>query len=82
MKPRVGFFVDGFNLYHSLAQVTAESGDASVKWLDLQRLLSGILPLVDQHAAMGSWHYFTALRSTYICRILAGCSATGPISGR
>lgn len=61
MKPRVGFFVDGFNLYHSLAQVTAESGDASVKWLDLQRLLSGILPLVDQHAAMGSWHYFTAL---------------------
>jgi hypothetical protein len=61
VKLRVGFFVDGFNLYHSLAQVAAESGDASVKWLDLQGLLTGVLPLVDQRAAMGSWHYFTAL---------------------
>lgn len=60
-KPRVGFFVDGFNLYHSVAQVADEAGDASVKWLDLNGMLAGILPLIRPAAEMATWHYFTAL---------------------
>lgn len=61
MSPRVGFFVDGFNLYHSLATLAKESGDQSVKWLDLQGLARGILPLVGPSASLRSLHYFTAL---------------------
>jgi uncharacterized LabA/DUF88 family protein len=61
VSPRVGFFVDGFNLYHSLATLAKESGDQSVKWLDLQGLARGILPLVSPSASLRSLHYFTAL---------------------
>ena len=61
MSPHVGFFVDGFNLYHSLAALAKESGDESVKWLDLQGLARGILPLVSPSASLRSLHYFTAL---------------------
>ena len=43
MSPRVGFFVDGFNLYHGLATLAKESGDQSVKWLDLAGLANGCL---------------------------------------
>ena len=46
MSPRVGFFVDGFNLYHSLATYAKESGDHSVKWLDLIGLAKGSLHAV------------------------------------
>lgn len=61
MSQRVGFFVDGFNLYHSVAQFSAESGDQSVKWLDLHGLAKGMLPLVGPLATLRSIHYFTAL---------------------
>ena len=60
-KPRVGFFVDGFNLYHSVSQVADEAGDSSVKWLDLNGLLTGMLPLIGPAAEMAAWHYFTSL---------------------
>ena len=61
MSPRVGFFVDGFNLYHSLATLAKESGDQSVKWLNLAGLAHGTLPLVSPSASLRSLHYFTAL---------------------
>jgi uncharacterized LabA/DUF88 family protein len=61
MSPRVGFFVDGFNLYHSVAKVAAETADDSVKWLDLQCLARGILPLISPTASLASIYYFTAL---------------------
>jgi uncharacterized LabA/DUF88 family protein len=61
MSPRVGFFVDGFNLYHSVAKVAQETPDESVKWLDLQGLARGILPLISPTASLASIHYFTAL---------------------
>jgi hypothetical protein len=61
MRPRVGFFVDGFNLYHSVAKVAQETADESVKWLDLQGMARGILPLVSPTATLASIHYFTAL---------------------
>lgn len=61
MSPWVGFFVDGFNLYHSVAAFTEETSDESVKWLDLQGLARGILPLISPTASLASIHYFTAL---------------------
>ena len=61
MSPRVGFFVDGFNLYHSVAAFAEEASDESVKWLDLQGLARGILPLISPTASLASIHYFTAL---------------------
>jgi hypothetical protein len=61
MSPRVSFFVDGFNLYHSVDRVADENADASVKWLDLQGLVRGILPLISPTASLASLHYFTAL---------------------
>lgn len=61
MSPRVGFFVDGFNLYHSIAAFAEEASDESVKWLDLQGLARGIQPLISPTASLASIHYFTAL---------------------
>lgn len=61
MSPRVGFFVDGFNLYHSVAGFAAEASDESVKWLDLQGLARSIQPLISSTASLASIHYFTAL---------------------
>jgi len=61
MSLRVGFFVDGFNLYHSVAKVAQETSDESVKWLDLQGLARGILPLISPTASLASIHYFTAI---------------------
>jgi hypothetical protein len=61
MSPRVGFFVDGFNLYHSVTKVAQETSDESVKWLDLQGLARGILPLISPTASLASIHYFTAI---------------------
>lgn len=61
MSPRVGFFVDGFNLYHSLATLAKESGDESVKWLDLVGLANGCLHEIGGSSLLRSVHYFTAL---------------------
>lgn len=61
MRPRVGFFVDGFNLYHSLATLAKESGDESVKWLDLVGLANGCLHEIGGSSLLRSVHYFTAL---------------------
>ena len=61
MSPRIGFLVDGFNLYHSIARLAQETSDESVKWLDLQGLARGILPLISPTASLASVQYFTAL---------------------
>ena len=61
MSPRVGFFVDGFNLYHSLAACAKDSGDHSLKWLDLIGLAKGSLHEVGGSSELRSLHYFTAL---------------------
>ena len=53
--------MDGFNLYHSVTKVAQETSDESVKWLDLQGLARGILPLISPTASLASIHYFTAL---------------------
>ena len=53
--------MDGFNLYHSVTKVAQETSDESVKWLDLQGLARGILPLISPTASLASIHFFTAL---------------------
>ena len=61
MKPRVAFFVDGFNLYHSLAAFAKETGNDSVKWLDVVGLADGTLHEIGGGAALRSVNYFTAM---------------------
>ena len=61
MNPRAAFFIDGFNLYHSLAAYAKEAGDHSLKWLDLIGLAKGSLHEVGGSSELRSLHYFTAL---------------------
>jgi hypothetical protein len=61
MKPRAAFFVDGFNLYHSLASFAKETGDNSVKWLDIVGLADGTLHEIGGGASLRSVNYFTAI---------------------
>jgi uncharacterized LabA/DUF88 family protein len=61
MKPRAAFFVDGFNLYHSLAAFAKETGDDSVKWLDIVGLADGTLHEIGGGASLRSVNYFTAI---------------------
>lgn len=61
---RVVFLVDGFNLYHSLAEAQRDSHGKSTKWLDLQALCSSFLPVaarvVGERVEVASIHYFSA----------------------
>jgi uncharacterized LabA/DUF88 family protein len=61
---RVVFLVDGFNLYHSLAEAQRDSHGKTTKWLDLQALCSSFLPVaarvVSERAELASIHYFSA----------------------
>ena len=57
---RTAFFVDGFNLYHSLLAAGRMLPGVQLKWLDLPALLDATLPLIDRWARLASIHYFTA----------------------
>jgi len=61
---RTIFLVDGFNLYHSLAQAQKDAGGATTKWLDLKSLCSSILPIVGrvsgERAILELIYYFSA----------------------
>jgi uncharacterized LabA/DUF88 family protein len=57
---RVSFFVDGFNLYHSLCSALRKHPDQPVKWLDLQSLLSSTLYTLEGRCEMQDIYYFTA----------------------
>ena len=50
---RVSFFIDGFNLYHSLKQFTSDA-----RWLDLNKLCSSFLK---EDEKLENVYYFTAL---------------------
>ncbi len=53
MAVRVSFFIDGFNLYHSLKQFTPEC-----RWLDLYKLCESFLK---EDECIENIYYFTAL---------------------
>lgn len=58
---RTGFFVDGFNLYHSLVQASDDLSGRPTRWLDLRSLLSSYLPGIGGGATLERIHYFSAL---------------------
>jgi hypothetical protein len=64
MSPRVGFFVDGFNLYHSVTKVAQETSDESVRWLDLQGLAPFCNRMSDGVRLLGSSLTLSAYRVT------------------
>lgn len=61
---RTVFLVDGFNLYHSLAEAERVAGGKPVKWLDLRSLCSSFLFHVGNttcdEASLERIHYFSA----------------------
>jgi uncharacterized LabA/DUF88 family protein len=57
---RAMFFVDGFNLYHSIDRVHRRQPGIPVKWLDLRALASAHLYILGPHASLSGVHYFTA----------------------
>ena len=58
---RVGFLIDGFNLYHSLDEASAVLAPRGAKWLDLRAFCTSFLPLLGARATLGPIHYFSAL---------------------
>ncbi len=57
---RVSFFVDGFNLYHSLCSAQRKHPDKPVKWLNLPSLLDSTLHSLDGRCDRKDLYYFTA----------------------
>lgn len=60
MNPHAMFFVDGFNLYHSLDRVAKAEPALPVKWLDLTSLVREHLSSVGPSEQLAGVHYFTA----------------------
>jgi len=56
---RVTFLIDGFNLYHSTADLQRIRG-LRVKWLDIYSLCSSFLFLIGRDAAIAEIYYFSA----------------------
>lgn len=58
---RTAFLVDGFNLYHSLADASAQMGGRGTKWLNLKTFCAAYLAPIGGGASLGPVHYFSAL---------------------
>jgi uncharacterized LabA/DUF88 family protein len=58
---RTAFFVDGFNLYHSLLAASRAMGGAGTRWLDLRALCGSLLYRIGGGAQATRVAYFTAL---------------------
>lgn len=59
-NPRVVFFVDGFNLYHSVKEAERQMVETQLKWLDLTALCTSYLHQIGGGAELAEIHYFTA----------------------
>lgn len=59
---RVSFFIDGFNLYHSIRDVEKVI-KSKVRWLDLTSLLSSYLEHLSIDAKLQDIYFFTAIRN-------------------
>lgn len=60
MANRVAFLIDGFNFYHSVREVSKDSG-ANYRWLDIKALCSSFLPEIGRDAVCEAVYYFSAL---------------------
>ena len=57
---RVCFFVDGFNLYHSICSALLKFPGKKLKWLDLKSLFNAQLDLIHEKSILSEVHYFSA----------------------
>ncbi|WP_269538916.1 NYN domain-containing protein [Cerasicoccus fimbriatus] len=57
---RTVFFVDGFNLYHSISDAEKDTDSRPLKWLDLGSLCESTLHLISPNAVFAGVHYFSA----------------------
>jgi uncharacterized LabA/DUF88 family protein len=60
MANRVAFAIDGFNLYHSVREVSKRIG-VNCRWLDIAALCSAFLPEISRDASREAVYYFSAL---------------------
>jgi hypothetical protein len=60
LNPRVAFFIDGFNLYHSVKAAEKLLPDTQLKWLDIPSLCESYLYQIGNGAKLLEVHYFTA----------------------
>jgi uncharacterized LabA/DUF88 family protein len=58
---RTAFIIDGFNLYHSVKNASADLGGTSTRWLDINALCNSYLHLVGNGAQTQGVYYFSAL---------------------
>lgn len=58
---RTSFLVDGFNVYHSAKDASADLGGGSTKWLNLRSLLNSYLPAIGAGSTLEKIYYFSAL---------------------
>lgn len=58
---RVSFFIDGFNLYHSLVETERRQPGLKIKWLDPIKLARHCLPSLGKDAVLVSIDHFTAI---------------------
>lgn len=58
--PRVVFFIDGFNLYHSVQAAQKLLPKQQLKWLDIPALCRSYLHQIGGGAELSEVHYFTA----------------------
>ncbi|TVP79652.1 MAG: NYN domain-containing protein [Puniceicoccaceae bacterium] len=54
------FFIDGFNLYHSILAAEKLMPEEQLKWLDIPSFCRSYLPLLGKDVDLGEVHYFSA----------------------
>lgn len=59
--PNVSFFIDGFNVYHSIKEALNDGSITNGKWLDYRALCTSYLGLVGKDAQLASVNYFSAI---------------------
>ncbi|MBC2594401.1 hypothetical protein H5P28_09045 [Ruficoccus amylovorans] len=57
---RTAFFVDGFNLYHSVCEAEKDTDERPLKWLDIAAMCESTLHLIGKTARFAGVHYFSA----------------------
>ena len=58
---RVSFFIDGFNVYHSVKQALTDKVITHGKWLDFKALCQSYLGFIGREATLARIHYYSAL---------------------
>ncbi|MBY0549745.1 MAG: NYN domain-containing protein [Candidatus Obscuribacterales bacterium] len=61
MPLRASFFIDGFNVYHSIKAALADGAITHGRWLDYRALCTSYLGLIGPGTTVSSIQYFSAL---------------------